>query len=135
MRRDPVLSTVLRFVREDLPADSSCSSSDVGSYKSRVNELSIHEDCLMWDRRQIIPSQVRKALLDELHKGYFGASRMNNRWRIYFWWLGVDRDIENVVSPCSICQEQMPSAPRSECVPGLGLKNHDLAYIWLLHHL
>ena len=43
-----------------------------------------------------------------------GVSRMKSLARGYFWWPGMDTDIENLVKHCTICQEsrhQEPPAP------------------------
>ena len=83
--RGPVLSAVLRFVREGWPANAPCLS-EVGTYKSRMNKLSIHGDCFMWGSRVIISPQGRETVLAGLHEEHFGASRMKSRCRAYFWW-------------------------------------------------
>ena len=71
----------------------------------------------MWGSRVIIPLQGREAVLTGLHEGHFGASRMKSRCRAYFWWPGVDQDIENTAKQCRVCQEQKPLVPPSELYP------------------
>lgn len=83
-------------------------------WRWRINELSIHEDCIMWGNRVEIPPQGREAIQGQLREGHLGASRMKSRCRSYFWWPGVDRDIENTEKQCLVCQEQKPAVLPSE---------------------
>ncbi|KAK4302111.1 hypothetical protein Pmani_025774 [Petrolisthes manimaculis] len=115
--RDPVLSAVREYVRWGWPDDLSDKSPGFLSYKNRMSELSIHEECLMWGCRVIIPPQGRQAVLKEVHEGHFGASRMKNRARSYFWWPGLDKELEEVAATCSVCQESRGSAPPADLQP------------------
>ena len=45
----------------------------------------------------VIPLKLRPALLEELHKDHPGASRMKAVARSYFWYPGLDQDIERKV--------------------------------------
>ena len=39
---------------------------------------------------------------------------MKGRCRAYFWWPGVDQDIENTAKQCRVRQEQKPLVSPSE---------------------
>lgn len=67
------------YVRWGWPDDLSDKSPEFLSYKNKMSELSIHEECLMWGCRVIILPQGQQAVLKEIHEGHFGASRMKNR--------------------------------------------------------
>ena len=72
-RRDPSLSTVLQFVRQGWP--NQCNP-ELAPYSSRKTKLSVHEDCLVWGSRVVIPPQGRQLVLQELHDGHLGMTRM-----------------------------------------------------------
>ncbi|XP_060771685.1 uncharacterized protein K02A2.6-like [Neoarius graeffei] len=100
-RMDPVLAGVLDMVmkghsRSDVP--------DLQPYLSRRTELSIQSGCLLWGRRVVILPTLRKTVLRQLHVGHSGIVRMKELARSYFWWPGVDREIENVAKTCHKCQ-------------------------------
>ncbi|KAK0143183.1 CCHC-type zinc finger protein CG3800 [Merluccius polli] len=65
-RNDPVLSKVLDIVlhggRGDLP--------ELKPYLTRRNELSVQAGCLLWGRRVIVPPELQKKLLQQLHAGH-----------------------------------------------------------------
>ena len=67
-------------------------------------ELFIEKGCLLWVTRVIVASSTRKAVLSELHEMHSGMSKMTMLARSYVWWPGLDREIENKVSNCIVCQ-------------------------------
>ena len=58
---------------------------------------------ITWGARIVIPPQGRKSLLDELHVGHPGMSRMKALARGLLWWPLLDRDIEDAVKQCIGC--------------------------------
>ena len=95
-------------------------------YSSKKEELSVYEDCILWGNRVVIPPKGRKAVLQELHEGHPGMTRMKALARMYVWWPGSDKDIEDSVSLCSDCQINQsapPSAPLHPWIFPRGLKS------------
>jgi len=74
-RRDPVPSQVLQFALQSWP--NKCDSSLV-AYLSRKTELSFLDGCLLWGSRVVIPPQCQKNVLQELHSGHPGMTKMNH---------------------------------------------------------
>ena len=71
--RDPVLSRVRNLV---LKGWKDTSEEDLRPYQQRRNELSVHDGCLLWGSRVIVPPAGRSRLKDELHAGHPGISKM-----------------------------------------------------------
>ena len=86
-------------------------------YRSRRQELSILDGCVLWGSRVVVPPQGRKAALDELHETHPGSSKMKALARSYIWWPKMDQEIEDLVKRCSICQETRPSPPSAPLHP------------------
>ena len=73
-RWDPVFSKVLNHVeRGGWPNDY---DKLLSTYGSKRNELSVHQGCLMWGSQVIIPPKGQEAVLQELHKGHPGMTKM-----------------------------------------------------------
>lgn len=106
-RTDPVLAKVVHFLETGcwptrLP-------SELQPYGSRAEQLSVESGCVLWGGRVVVPLAGRAALLQCLHQGHPGSSRMKAMARSYFWWPGLDDAIEQLVSACSDCRELQSS--------------------------
>ena len=110
-KRDPVLSKLLRYVREGWPTQI---PDEFKAYHNRQHQITIEHECLLWGIRVIIPTSLRQKLLEALHEGHPGVVRMKAIARSYMWWSGLDKDVENQAKSCLPCQEQKlnpPAAP------------------------
>ncbi|UYV60521.1 hypothetical protein LAZ67_1001407, partial [Cordylochernes scorpioides] len=116
-RRDKILSIVLRNVQEDNWQVPKISKENplFPFYKIR-NELSADFGCLQWREWIVIPPKLRSQILRDLHEMHFGIVRMKMIARRYFWWPGIDGNIEDMARECTICQESanMPPSTISE---------------------
>ena len=83
-------------------------SPDFRPFLTKRDELSIVHNCLLWRNRLVISQAGRKILLDELHEAHPGISSMKSRARMLMWWPNIDKDTENKVKSCSICQVSRP---------------------------
>ncbi|KAJ8385580.1 hypothetical protein AAFF_G00184420 [Aldrovandia affinis] len=113
--KDPVLSHVLRWVLHGWPTDV-----PDGSFKpfiSRRHELSAHKNCLLWGCRVVIPNLARKEVLAMLHDAHPGIVHMKGLARSYAWWPGMDRDVEETVNACEICQRSRHAPPTAQLHP------------------
>ena len=64
-----------------------------------------------------IPLKLRPVLLEELHKDHPGASRMKAVARSYFWYPGLDQDIELKAQSCTSCQAVKNAPPAAPLHP------------------
>ncbi|XP_057677181.1 uncharacterized protein K02A2.6-like [Corythoichthys intestinalis] len=65
--------------------------------------------------RVIVPQSLRAKMLAQLHAGHSGIVKMKEMARSYFWWPGLDKQIEETVKSCSSCQKirnNPPAAPK-----------------------
>ena len=80
-------------------------------FYSRRNEISVHQGCLMWGIRVIIPTKLREQVLEELHEGHMGIVKMKSVARSFVWWPGIDLDVERVSKSCVSCQQTSHMPP------------------------
>ena len=99
--RDPVLSRVRTLV---LKGWQDSTDVDLKPYQHRKHELSVHDGCILWGHRVIVPPVGRTKIKEELHIGHPGASRMKSLARSFVWWPGMDQEIEDAVKQCDQCQ-------------------------------
>ena len=87
------------------------------SYKTRQHEIGTENGCLMWGIRVLVPEKLQAKVLKSLHENHPGITRMKAIARSYFWWSGLDRDIEHVAKSCSVCQALQATPPAAPLHP------------------
>eukprot|EP00731_Ephydatia_muelleri_P017061 Em0010g159a len=117
-KKDPILSQVLQYILAGWPLHPpSGASQTLLSFWQRRMELSTHDGCILWGNRVVVPEKGRNYVLQELHGGHPGISRMKSLSRTFVWWPGIDKDIEMLVSKCPQCQAARPSPPVAPLQP------------------
>ena len=99
-----MLSKVRRFVLNGWPCDVTAEEV-LRPYISKKDELSVHNGCLLWGSRVVIPPQGRHLIVKELHQSHPGISRMKSLSRGYVWWPGMDQALEDQVRSYAACQQ------------------------------
>ncbi|XP_018406502.1 PREDICTED: uncharacterized protein K02A2.6-like [Cyphomyrmex costatus] len=108
--KDALLSKVRNFVMQGWPDKvEKCFE----PFKSRRLELSVEDGCIMWGYRVVIPPSLRAELLVELHGIHLGVVKMKALARSYFWWPGLDKNIEEITKSCKGCLESADDPPKS----------------------
>ena len=69
----------------------------------------MEDDLIVYGCRLLIPQQMRKKVLMQLHESHQGAVCTKQRARLTVYWPGLDNDIDNLVMACTQCQDHLPS--------------------------
>ncbi|NJL71582.1 MAG: DDE-type integrase/transposase/recombinase [Candidatus Competibacteraceae bacterium] len=59
--------------------------------------------------RIIVPKQARPRILSELHKSHQGLVKTRAQAKLYYFWPGLNKDIEKIIQSCQACQAYQPS--------------------------
>ena len=73
-------------------------------YAQRKDKLSVQDGCVLCGCGVIIPVVGREQVMDEIHNGHPGVSRMKSIARGVVWWPGIDKDLQERVRKCEKCQ-------------------------------
>ena len=111
--KDPVLASVMRYVREGWPQKNADINVDAEKFRKLSDSLSVCNGCLIHGTRVVIPQSLQSQILDLLHIGHFGMERMKQLARTAVYWPGIDADIEMASRRCDSCGEHQnkPSKP------------------------
>ncbi|CAK5075920.1 unnamed protein product [Meloidogyne enterolobii] len=60
----------------------------------------------------IIPEKLKIIILNLIHNGHYGIVRCKSKARKYVWWPNINRDIEDFVKLCQVCQKYAPEEPK-----------------------
>ena len=71
-RRDPVLAKVYKSIVKGWSAHVDGDK----PYYERSNELMVHQGCILWGMRVVIPNKLQERVLEELHNGHLGVVKM-----------------------------------------------------------
>ena len=113
-RQDKILGKVLTYVQSGWPAQV---QESLKPSQTRQMEIGMESGSLMWGIRVLIPENLQNKVLSALHENHPGITRMKAIARSYFWWSGLDRDIESVAKSCSNCQALQANPPAAPLHP------------------
>ena len=61
---------------------------------------------LLKGSRIVIPTSMRKVIMDQIHDGHQGITKCQDRARASVWWPGVTNHIKDLVTRCEICSRE-----------------------------
>ena len=85
---------------------------DCRRYWNVRHNLSIDYNLILLGCRLLIPTEMRRDVLSQLHESHQGMIRTKERARLVVYWPGLDNDIDNIILSCKICQDMLPSNHR-----------------------
>lgn len=101
--RDKVLSQVIRFVQNGWPSKQNLVPEEIRPYFLHREELHVEEGIVLWGLRVVIPVNLQKQVLSQLHETHPGMVRMKSLARQHVWWPHIDKQIEDCVKSCMDC--------------------------------
>lgn len=113
---DPVLSKAIEYVQREWPKVDSLDK-ELTKFFNRRDELSLDRGVLMLGSRVVIPKKFRATLLSEVHSCHTGIVRAKELVRSFFWWPGVDKELEDLIKSCEICRVNRNNPPSGEPSP------------------
>ena len=118
-RQDPVLAQMLRLVQDGWLEQGH--EKELQPFASWSNGLSVQDGCLLWGNRVIMPPPGRQQILDELHWGHPGMTKMKSlarmRTNMDEQVANMDEQIEQTVWHCSACQQNHASPLKAPLHP------------------
>lgn len=109
LRNESNVDKTIVKVREALQTNKW--EAELAEFKKRKEQLSFVNDILVWERRIVIPTALRKRVLKIAHRGHPGMNKMKAKLRQRYWYPGLDKDVEAYVSSCIDCKMVEPENP------------------------
>ena len=114
--KDPILSALSTAIREEFTGEYPL----INAYTRYRESLYMLDGVILYNDRVVVPTSLRKAVLEVLHSAHQGVSSMQLRAQSIIFWPGLTRDIERVRENCRECNRNAPSQaplPSEPAVP------------------
>ena len=89
----------------------------IHAYWDVRDELSELNDVVLRGERIAIPPSMRKEMLEKIHQGHMGIEKSKRRARDTLYWPGMNSQITDTVSRCTICLEHRRQNAKEPMIP------------------
>ena len=72
------------------------------------SELSVSDGLVLKNNRIVIPTALRKEMLQKVHTGHLGIVKCQDRAKQFMFWPGMNAEITEIVNACATCTEHCP---------------------------
>ena len=110
---DPSLRELKTTIRQGWPPTKEDISANIRDYFPFREELSLQNGLVFKGERLVIPASVRGDMLTKIHASHIGIQGCLRRAREVLYWPGMNKDIEDHVAKCEVCNSQ-PAAQGKE---------------------
>ena len=101
---DVVLQKLINIVRQGWPQERSNLEIDLRPFWDSRDEISVYDGIVFKGERVIIPYVMQAAMLKLLHSSHQGIVRTKQLARDTLFWPSMNKQIEEIISKCSVCQ-------------------------------
>ena len=112
-RRDSVLARV----HESIVKGWSARTYGEKPYYERRNKLTVHQGCILWGMRVVIPNKLQDRVLEELYYGHLVVLKMKALARSYVWWPNINGRLEELAKASSGCQQNHKMSTKAPLHP------------------
>ena len=106
----------MRFTREGWP-EKKDGDDPAEKFRKIADSLSVCHGCLLYGARVVIPTKLRRQVLDLLHECHFGIQRIKQLARTAVYWPNIDSDILDLCRQCSTCAEHQSEPSKAAVHP------------------
>ena len=115
--QDSVLRPLMHVIVEGWPEDPKQIPKCIRHFWSCRDELSVDDGLVIKGERIVIPAVLQKEILQQIHSGHQGITKCQLRAKSCVYWHGINKDIEQLVSDCSVCQKYQRSQTAEPLMP------------------
>ena len=106
---DPEFQALEYAISTGWPAKRSQIPASPHPYWNFRDELMIEGGILMKNSKVLIPETLKQKYLRQIHQGHQGIKACRSRAREFVFWININKDIEELVQKCCLCQSQQNS--------------------------
>ena len=114
---DYTLQALCQVISSGWPETASDLPPPVACYFHCHNELSCHDGVILKNDCIIIPSALRKTILEKIHSSHLGITGCRRRAWENVYWPNMTNDIKEYVSLCSTCKSYETANAKEPLIP------------------
>ena len=108
--KDPTLTLLRHYIHMGWPIDHRMLPQELHTFWNYREDLSMENGLITKGARLLIPSTLRKKVLEQIHDGHLGIEKCMLKARDSVFWPGIFNDIHETVEKCGICQPSSRAA-------------------------
>jgi transposase InsO family protein len=106
------MSALMETIKNGWPNAREEADASVRSYWSVRDELTVEEDLVYRGTRLVVPPSLRRYVLNLAHQCHLGMNRSKLRARESFFWPGMNAELIELITNCSLWQETQKALPK-----------------------
>ena len=103
---DPVMKELKTTIREGWPENKDSLPARIRDYFPFREELTLQNGLVFKGERLVVPESAREEMKARIHASHIGIQGCLRRAREVLYWPGMNRDIENCIAQCHVCNSQ-----------------------------
>lgn len=115
--KDDTLKIVKSFCKHGWPNNKENCPESIRYFYRLKDNIMLEDELLFFNERIIVPSSLRKTIIDKLHEPHFGITKTLKRAKSSVFWPNISNDIEQVITHCQVCQENAPKNQKEPLIP------------------
>ena len=108
--KDPTLNLLRHYIHMGWPIDRRMLPHELHTFWNYREDLSMENGLITKGTRLLIPSTLRRKVLEQIHEGHLGIEKCMLKARDSVFWPGISNDIRETVEKCGICQASSRAA-------------------------
>ena len=107
--KDPTLTLLRHYIHMGWPIDHRMLPQELHTFWN-YKDLSMENRLITKGARLLMPSTLRRKVLEQIHDGHLGIEKCMLKARDSVFWPGISNDIRETVEKCGICQASSRAA-------------------------
>ena len=115
--KDETLCNLRDIIVDGWPEERNSVPMSLRPYWSFRDELGVENGLILKGERLLIPASMQNEILDKIHTGHQGIIKCQLRAKTCVYWVNINKDIEETVGKCSVCQMYQRTQPMETLKP------------------
>lgn len=115
-QQDPELQELIRYVQQGWPVSRNKLPEYLRHYWQHREEIHQDSGLLFFGHRIIIPKKLRQEMLNKIHQGHLGISKMQSLAVQTMYWPKLYEEITSITSSCKSCLKHHPKKTKEPMV-------------------